>query len=91
MKVSVTVCDVCGEVGAEAEKYEVKQPSGRTAFDLCKEHSEPLRNLVAQFPKSKPLGRPAASSAASATKKATTRKRTSRVVTMDDVAKAKKA
>lgn len=67
MKVSVTVCDKCGVVGLQADKYELKRNGERTTFDLCAEDAAPLAAFVGQFPKAKRLGRPAASSAASAT------------------------
>lgn len=48
VSVSVTVCDVCGEVGRDTSTYRVENKDTRQqgTFDLCSRHAQPLETLL---------------------------------------------
>jgi hypothetical protein len=49
MKVQVTVCDVCGEVGRETTAYKIQRDgeTGRqVTVDLCARHAAPLEAFL---------------------------------------------
>lgn len=50
MKMTMAVCDRCGE--RDARQYEVTFPDGVLKVDLCQKHAEPLTALRDDVPKS---------------------------------------
>ena len=72
----VRICDTC-KSQEDVERYEVKEGSRRARIDLCREHSEPLEEVLRNSPS--PLqGRK------------TTRSRPRQPTSMDEIEKLKK-
>lgn len=46
MKVEVTVCNVCQEVGKSTQPYAIENTDRRVDLDLCEEHATPLEELL---------------------------------------------
>jgi hypothetical protein len=65
MKVRVTVCDVCGEVGRETTPYKLQrdgEDKTQVTVDLCSRHAAPLDALLTkkgQAPTEQPVTAPA--------------------------------
>lgn len=45
MKLEISVCDVCQDLGREVTSWVVQGPEGKTKVELCDEHSAPLKAL----------------------------------------------
>lgn len=46
-KISVTVCDICEQVGAPTRRYRISKGAGSSrVFELCAEHAAPLQALL---------------------------------------------
>lgn len=45
-KMSVTVCDICKEIGQEAAPYTIEGDGRLAHLDLCDRHAEPLLELL---------------------------------------------
>lgn len=55
-KISLTICDVCGDRSKDATPYTVKTEEGSVSADLCKDDAEPIEGVLARI-KSRPVVR----------------------------------
>lgn len=78
MRVTLTVCDVCGKTDRSTKAYVLTQGGRRRSVDLCELDARPLETLMGRRSKTTVTGPPAA-------KKAAASGRESKVVTMEEI------
>ncbi|TDE95065.1 hypothetical protein EXU48_09880 [Occultella glacieicola] len=45
-EVSITVCDMCGQLGRSTARYGITQRRRTVQFDLCEQHAAPLERVL---------------------------------------------
>jgi hypothetical protein len=80
MQVTVTVCNVCQQIDAPTQQYEIRQGQRRKKVDLCEAHSQTIEALL-QLPNSGSATKKTASSGS---------RRRNRVTTLEEIEAQKK-
>ena len=93
MKIEVTVCNVCQEVGKPVEQYVVGRLGAPVELDLCADHAAPIEAPIEALLGGQPKGAgsrtPAKARKApakkAAAKKAAPRRRGTKVVSIEEI------
>lgn len=48
-KMTLTICDICGDRSKDASPYTIKDEDGSVSVDLCEDDAKPIRDLLAKI------------------------------------------